>query len=102
MVALEQRRDAEALRRARGNTQQQVTARQRLVVDRQGRFVVTEPLHGPHDRAAQPAVASLLIENGCSTLAAKDLHRCDIWPPPMRVLEMARLSGFSVSRPTTW
>ena len=86
----------------RRNTQQQVTVRQRLVVDRQGRFVVTEPLKGPHDPASQPVVAAMLIQDGCSTLTAKDLHRCDICPADASSLEMARISGFSASRPTTW
>jgi hypothetical protein len=54
MVALGQRRDAAALSRVRRNTQQQVTVRQRLVVDRQGRFVVTEPLKARTIRPRSP------------------------------------------------
>jgi hypothetical protein len=46
IVALQQRHDAATLGRAHWNLQQQVTALERLVVDRQGRLVVAEPLSG--------------------------------------------------------
>jgi hypothetical protein len=43
----------------------------------------------------------MLIQNGCSTLTAKDLHRCDIYLADASSLEMARISDVSVSRPAT-
>src|SRR5215469_3674616 len=80
MVTLQQRRDAGTVGRARRNMQDQLTLPQRLVVDLKGLLVVTQPLKGPHDPAAQPVVAAMLIQDARSLLPAQDLHRRDVHP----------------------
>ena len=60
--------------------QQQVTAAQRLVEDLAGLRVVAELLKGPHDRAPEPVVAAMLIQDACSLLTAQDLHRGHTYP----------------------
>ena len=52
LAALEQLRDAVTVSRARRDVQEQVAVSERLVVDLQGRSVVTEPLEGLHDAPA--------------------------------------------------
>jgi len=75
MVALEQRRDAATVGRARRNMQDELPVRQRLVVDRQGRLVLAKLLKGSHDPGSQPVVAAMRIQDACSLLTAQDLHR---------------------------
>ena len=60
MVALQQRRDALTISVACRDVQQQVTVPECLVVDRQGRPVLAEPLQGSDDPGSQPVVAAIL------------------------------------------
>jgi hypothetical protein len=83
VVALEQRRDATTVLQARRDMQEQVTMPERLVIDREGRLVVTELLKGAHNAGSQSVVAApLRIQDPCSLLTAQDLHRGDIDPGP--------------------
>jgi hypothetical protein len=62
------------------DVQEQVTVPERLIIDRQHRPVVAEPLQGWHHPGSQPVIAAILIQDACSLRTAPDLHRSDIDP----------------------